>query len=152
MRQVGKPWEIYVRPGDTFVAGFIGTTNMFDCELIAGEADGLVARSGQVSFGLDHSDGLSPGIKLQLAIRPEAITIRDLDEPVPDGHWSLEGEIIRFEYLGSMIKYEIGFPGDVTLLVISYDAEPDRIKTVGQRVKMSYPLERAKVFRKDQSQ
>jgi hypothetical protein len=36
--------------------------------------------------------------------------------------------------------------------VISYDAEPDKIKKVGQRVKMSYPIERAKIFRKDLSQ
>ena len=152
VRQIGKPWEIYVRPEDTFVAGFIGTTNMFDCEVTAEEADRLVARSGQVSFGLSLFDGLAQGAKLQLAIRPEAITIRDIDEPIPDGHWSLEGEIVRFEYLGSMIKYEVGFSGDVTLLVISYDADPDKIKTVGQRVKMSYPIERAKIFRKDKPQ
>jgi len=152
VRQVGKPWEIYVRPEDTFVAGFIGTTNMIDCELITDETGSLVARNGQVSFGLTQSDGLAQGVRLQLAIRPEAITIRDVAEPIPDGHWSLEGEIVRFEYLGSMIKYEVGFSGDVTLLVISYDAEPDIIKYVGQRVKMSYPIERTKIFRKDQSQ
>ncbi len=152
VRQIGKPWEIYVRPEDTFVAGFIGTTNMIDCELTADEADRLVARSGQVTFGLVQSDGLVQGAKLQLAIRPEAITIHDMDEPIPDGHWSLEGEIVRFEYLGSMIKYEVGFSGVVTLLVSSYDAEPDKIKTVGQRVKMSYPIERAKIFRKDKPQ
>jgi iron(III) transport system ATP-binding protein len=152
VRQVGKPWEIYVRPQDTFVAGFIGTTNMIDCELMTDEADNLVAVSGQVSFGLAQSDGLVPGTKLQLVIRPEAIMIHDIDEPIPDGDWSLEGEIVRFEYLGSMIKYEVGFAGDVTLLVISYDAEPDKIKNVGQRVKISYPIERAKIFRKDRPQ
>jgi iron(III) transport system ATP-binding protein len=151
VRQIGKPWEIYVRPQDTFVAGFIGTTNMIDCELMAGEAKNIVAGSGQVAFGLAQSDGLALGSKIQLAIRPEAITIRDIDEPIPEGHWSLEGEIVRFEYLGSMIKYEVGFSDDVTLLVISYDAEPDKIKNVGQRAKLSYPLERAKIFRKDQS-
>ena len=151
VRQVGKPWEIYVQPEDTFVAGFIGTTNMLDCELMADETETIVARSRQVSFGLSQSGSLVQGAKIQLAIRPEAITIRDIDEPIPVGDWSLEGEIIRFEYLGSMIKYEVGFSGDVTLLVISYDAEPDKIKSVGQRVKLSYPLERAKVFRKDQS-
>ncbi len=152
VRQVGKPWEIYVQPEDTFVAGFIGTTNMIDCEVTADQADMLLARSGQVSFGLRRSEGLSPGVKLQLAIRPEAITIRDIDEPIPDGHWSLEGKIVRFEYLGSMIKYEVGFSGDVNLLVISYDAEPDKIKNVGQSVKMSYPIERAKTFQKERSQ
>jgi len=152
VRQVGKPWEIYVQPQDTFVAGFIGTTNMIDCEVIADEAGMLVASKGSISFGLTQTDGLAQGAKLQLAIRPEAITIREIDEDIPDGHWSMEGKIVRFEYLGSMIKYEVGFSGDVTLLVISYDAAPDKIKNVGQRVKMSYPIERAKIFRKDRPQ
>ena len=146
VRQVGKPWEIYVQPQDTFVAGFIGTTNMIDCELMAGEADGLVAASGQVSFGLAQSESLAQGAKLQLAIRPEAITIREIDEPIPAGDWSLDGEIIRFEYLGSMIKYEVGLSGGITLLVISYDADPDKLKNAGQQVKISYPIERAKIF------
>ncbi|MGD8210717.1 MAG: ABC transporter ATP-binding protein [Desulfobacterales bacterium] len=152
VRQVGKPWEIYVRPQDTFVAEFIGTTNMIDCKVMADDSGMLVARSGQVSFGLTQSDGLAQGAKLQLAIRPEAITIRGIDEPISDGHWSMEGKIVRFEYLGSMIKYEVGLSGDVALLVISYDAEPEKIKNVGQRVKLSYPMERAKIFRKGPSQ
>lgn len=152
VRQVGKPWEIYVRPEDTFVAGFIGTTNMLDSEVQASEGEILIAKCGEVSFGLSQADGLVQGSQIQIAIRPEAITIREVDEAVPDGHWSLEGEIVRFEYLGSMIKYEVGFSEDVTLLIISYDAEPEKIKNVGQRVKMSYPVERAKTFRKDPTQ
>ena len=152
VRQVGKPWEIYVRPEDTFVAGFIGTTNMIDCVAAIGDSGGLLAQSGQNSFGLPKSDVLQQGDKIRFALRPEAITIRDVAEPIPDNQWSLEGEIVRFEYLGSMIKYEVGLDGDVTLLVISYDAEPDKIKNVGQRVKMSYPVERAKIFQKDHSQ
>jgi ABC-type Fe3+/spermidine/putrescine transport system ATPase subunit len=152
VRQVGKPWEVYVQPEDTFVAGFIGTTNMLDSEVMASEGEVLIARCGEVSFGLSQSDSLAQGSQIQIVLRPEAITIREIDDAVPDGHWSLEGEIIRFEYLGSMIKYEVGFSEDVTLLIISYDAEPDKIKKVGQRVKMSYPVERAKTFRKDPTQ
>ena len=152
VRQVGKPWEIYVRPNDTFVAGFIGTTNMIECQVKEDEANWLIATCGPVSFGLPPSNGLRPGVKIQLAIRPEAITIRNLDEPIPDRHWPMEGEIVRFEYLGSMIKYEVGFSGDIKLLVISYNADPDMIKEVGQQVKISYPIDRTKTFQKDSTQ
>lgn len=152
VRQVGKPWEVYVQPEDAFVAGFIGTTNMFASDVKTSEGDLLIAQCGGVSFGLPRSDGVASGSQIQIALRPEAITIRDIDESVPDGHWSLEGEIVRFEYLGSMIKYEVGFSEVVTLLVVSYDAEPAKIKDVGQRVKLSYPIERAKTFRKEPSQ
>jgi len=149
VRQVGRPWEIYVRPEDTFVAGFIGTTNMFECEIAAFENERVIGGFGDVSFGLPFSEGLTQGAQLHIVIRPEAIAIRNVDEQIPDDHWALEGEIIRFEYLGSMIKYEVGLSEDATVLVISYDADPDKIKRVGQKVKMSYPFERAKIFRKD---
>lgn len=152
VRQVGKPWEIYDRPKDIFVTGFIGTTNMFDCKVAALEKERIIARFGNVSFGLPPTDGLAQEAQLHIAIRPEAITIRDVDEQIPDGHWSLEGEIVRFEYLGSMIKYEVGLAKDASLLVLSYDADPDKIKSVGKKVKISYPFERVKIFRKDSQQ
>jgi len=152
VRQVGKPWEVYVQPKDAFVAGFIGTTNMFDSEVQKSEGDLFVARCGGVSFGLPLSEGVAQGSQVQIALRPEAITICDIADPVPDDHWSLEGKIVRFEYLGSLIKYEVGFSETVTLLVVSYDADPAKIKTVGQRVKLSYPIGRARTFRKDPSQ
>jgi len=149
VRQVGRPWEIYVRPADTFVAGFIGTTNMFDCTIVGLENESIVARFNDVSFGLPPSDDLPQGARIQIAVRPEAVTIRDAEEEVPGGHWSLEGKIVRFEYLGSMIKYEVLLSEKVAIQAVSYDADPDKIKGVGRKIRMSYPLERAKIFRKD---
>lgn len=151
VRQVGKPWEIYVRPEDTFVAGFIGTTNMFDSEVTTVESHCIIAKCGDVSLGLTPSENLAKGVRVRIALRPEAITIQNIDEQIPDGHWPLAGKIIRFEYLGSFIKYEVGLSEDVTLLVTSYDADPGKIKSVGQTINMYYPFERAKTFRKDLS-
>lgn len=37
VRQVGKPWEVYVQPEDAFITGFIGTTNMLDSEVKTSE-------------------------------------------------------------------------------------------------------------------
>ena len=149
VRQVGKPWEIYVQPSDTFVAGFIGTTNMFDCKVESVEKDRIIVDTGSVTFGLGPDAGLAKGDRINIAIRPEAITLLDEEDAIPDTHWSVVGEIIRFEYLGSMIKYEVGLSEKERLLVISYDTDTDRIESVGRKVTMAYPFERAKIFRKD---
>ena len=122
---------------------------MFGCEVEAVKNERVIAAFGGVSFGLPLSEGLAQGVQVSIAIRPEAIVIRNVDEQIPDDHWALEGEIVRLEYLGSMIKYEVGLSDDATVLAISYDADPDKIKQVGQKVKMSYPFERAKLFQKD---
>ncbi len=149
VRQVGRPWEIYVQPSDTFVAGFIGTTNMFECRVESVRPDKIIAGTGSASFGLGPTDSLAEGDRIAITIRPEAIALRDDEDRIPDTHWSVEGEIIRFEYLGSMIKYEVGLSPKERLLVTSYDTDTDRIKSVGRRVRMSYPFERANFFRKD---
>lgn len=148
IRQVGKPWEIYVQPADHFVASFIGTTNMLDTQVTKIEKDKIIVKQGDVPFGLPPSDTLEKGAAVHLAIRPEAFTIRNANEKIPDSHWSMEGEIVRFEYLGSQIKYEVRFSEKVTLLVASYKTEPGKIKEIGQKIKVSYPLDQVKSFPK----
>jgi ABC-type Fe3+/spermidine/putrescine transport system ATPase subunit len=149
VRQVGKPWEIYVKPADRFVAGFIGTSNLF-AALVVEEAEGcLLARSGDITFAIPRQEGLALGASVQIALRPEAIFIRGRDEPVPENHWPLEGHVARFEYLGSLIKYEVIFSDHVKLLVTSYDADFLKMRQAGEWVKVCYPIERAKIFPED---
>ncbi|MBW2305832.1 MAG: ABC transporter ATP-binding protein [Deltaproteobacteria bacterium] len=150
VRQVGKPWEVYTKPRDSFVAGFIGTTNMLRGEAAEFREGMFIAKCGRVALGISQVNGADPGTPLHIAIRPEAISIADPDEPVPEGHWGVEGSIVRVEYLGSMVKYEVGFSEDVTLLVTSYNADPRHIRKVGERIELIYPIERAWTFREDE--
>jgi multiple sugar transport system ATP-binding protein len=69
MQQVGTPTEIYDRPANTFVAGFIGNPAM---NLIRGEADGGIFRAPGVQIG-----GLPSSIqgKVILGFRAEDATV-----------------------------------------------------------------------------
>jgi len=152
VRQVGKPWEVYTQPGDSFVAGFIGTTNMLRGEVVESRRDVLIARCGELLLGLSQLYKTDPGTPLQIAIRPEAISIADKEGPVPKGHWPVEGRIARIEYLGNMIKYEVGFSEDVKLLVTSYNTDPSKIRNVDEQVTIFYPIENAWTFLENQGQ
>src|SRR6516165_4065211 len=78
--QIGQPNEIYYRPADTFVAGFIGETNLFPVEVVVGNGSGAVVRSKDIVFA-DPSiparlvaDDLQPGAAV-LMVRPELMSI-----------------------------------------------------------------------------
>jgi ABC-type Fe3+/spermidine/putrescine transport system ATPase subunit len=150
IRQVGKPWEIYTKPKDPFVAGFIGATNMLQGEVVESRGNVLMARCGTISLCLSKLAYAEPGTRLQIAIRPEAFRIAEREEAIPEGHWPVEGYVSRVEYLGNMIKYEVEFSEDTKLLITNYEADPSKLRRVGEQLRVFYPIEHAWFFQEDQ--
>ena len=73
--QVGTPLELYDRPADAFVAGFIGSPAMNLLPARAEEGGRLAVAGGHVAApgGLDGA--LAPGRAVLLGIRPEALRL-----------------------------------------------------------------------------
>lgn len=96
--QVGAPEEVYRNPNCSYVAGFIGETN-----LIKGTFSGVeeVATGNGVLKGRVTVEGWNPseGTEVLLSIRPEAIKIG------PPAGAALTGEIRERTYLGNLIQY-----------------------------------------------
>ncbi len=112
VEQLGTPEELYDRPRNRFVAGFIGTTNVLDGEVISiSEERSLVRlRTGEVCPG--PRDGLVPGRAVELAVRPEAIDLC----ASPAGHGAvaegvLRGRVDQSAYLGTSVSYIIRTDG-----------------------------------------
>ena len=72
VEQVGRPLELYNRPRNVFVAGFIGSPrmNLLDARV---EAGSLVTRAGSIAVG--EIGALGADRKVTLGIRPEHIGI-----------------------------------------------------------------------------
>lgn len=92
--QVGTPQAIYHQPASRFVASFVGTMNFLDA---------LVLGPNQVRLNeqpLQLTNRAAAGSKLQVAIRPEAITLSAPSEPYL-GHHGVEATIDQVEFLGA---------------------------------------------------
>jgi len=78
--QVGTPLDVYDRPANRFVAGFIGTPpmNFFDAELATKDGTAEVVLGGGLRLPLKKAVG-SDGHKVTFGIRPEHIHVS------PDG-------------------------------------------------------------------
>ena len=79
VEQIGAPLELYDRPANRFVAGFIGSPamNFLDGRL---EEGGLVLPSGTV-LPLDARPSVPTGTKIALGIRPEHLQIAPAGTP-----------------------------------------------------------------------
>ncbi len=74
VQQVGAPLEIYDRPANPFVAGFIGSPEM---NLFDGTAHGTSVQSGGLTLNIDGALNVSEGTELVVGIRPEHLQVSD---------------------------------------------------------------------------
>jgi len=91
VQQVGTPGEVYERPANLFVAGFLGSPAM---NFIEGEVDkaGMFA-GGCLRLAMGEGTGAASGRKAVLGVRPEHITL------VPGG--TLQGRVTLVEPMGA---------------------------------------------------
>lgn len=94
--QAGSPRELYEQPADTFVAGFMREAMLFDAQA---QGDGTVALG---PLRVRARQAVSAGT-VTIAIRPEAWPVVDQAQGEP----VLEGEELKFAYLGSVLELTV---------------------------------------------
>lgn len=115
LQQVGTPQEIYNRPSNTFVAGFVGSPSMnfLECNLIKHtttihlESNGISFKLPNTGTGSSHPKPLPK--KITIGIRPKDINVlSDGNEDLAD--IKMKGEITFTEMLGddSIIEVKMG--------------------------------------------
>jgi multiple sugar transport system ATP-binding protein len=94
IRQLGTPVEVFRRPANLFVAGFIGSTPM---NLLEATVDGGL-RVGRASLPLPPGaePHLGAGQQVVVGIRPEYAALADAERP-----GAIAGKVVLLESLGS---------------------------------------------------
>ncbi|HRK96005.1 MAG TPA: sn-glycerol-3-phosphate ABC transporter ATP-binding protein UgpC, partial [Rhodospirillales bacterium] len=104
IEQVGAPLELYRRPRNLFVAGFLGTPkmNVLPAAVAAADAGGLVLQvEGGFSLVLPPVRGLRPGERLHLGLRPEHLRLGDPGAAQAQGEAAFPGVVSHVEHLGA---------------------------------------------------
>src|SRR3954466_1461502 len=141
IEQVGSPLELYHRPRNRFVAGFIGSPPMtfLETEAVAPGPDGvIVALPGGDRLTVPvAADGVAPGTRLTLGLRPE-----DLSE-VGQGDARLPGEVFVVEHLGGE-TFSHARLADGTAIMVKGDGNSP--VTVGDRLGVGVPARASHLF------
>jgi putative spermidine/putrescine transport system ATP-binding protein len=102
--QIGTPQEIYYRPGNAFVADFVGTMNRLTGTLKDGR---LLLPGGEIPWA---NAGLQQGETLQIMFRPEDVRV------VADAEANMRGSVISAFFMGERTRLVVEVGPSITLV------------------------------------
>jgi putrescine transport system ATP-binding protein len=138
IRQVGAPAEVYENPNSRFVAGFIGSINMFEGEVRAAAetlAVSVPALGGEV---IVPANGAGAGEKVALAVRPEKVSI---SRERPETHNCFPGVVKDLGYFGKDSLFRVMLASGALVSVNSVNSTrggPGRAAGWGDEVWVSF--------------
>jgi putative spermidine/putrescine transport system ATP-binding protein len=112
LRQRGSPQAVYRRPADTFVAKFIGLSNLFEVEVVGADA---VRLGGQV-IRVGAETPLRVGEQASLSIRPEDIRV---GVGAPPGEAALAAVVVSVRDMGSTVEILLDCAGHRFLSIMT---------------------------------
>jgi ABC-type Fe3+/spermidine/putrescine transport system ATPase subunit len=148
IEQEGAPAEIYARPGNRFVANFVGRSNwLAGVVRDAGPMEGFVSvELGNGSRVLSRCPALAPGSACELFVRPEAFTVTDADDRRSSER--LAGRVHDVSPLGSDVHVSVDVDGVGRVVVVRKNQWGDRLQR-GDRITLAFEASDSLVFARD---
>ncbi|MBQ7263234.1 MAG: ABC transporter ATP-binding protein [Synergistaceae bacterium] len=148
--QMGTPSQIYRDPVDTFVAGFVGKVAFFPCAVQGASGTGLRVDVRGRTFDVSRAaEGLAPGDRAMIMVRPESLSLGEPGAGVQDG------VVTANVYLGnsveSWVRTEDADGRTADVLVQIDDPDVKRVWAEGERVSLSFDPALTKVLRADEA-
>jgi putative spermidine/putrescine transport system ATP-binding protein len=104
--QSGSPHEIYDRPADAFVAGFVGRANLLDAKVI--DAQTIDTAIGRL---LTPAHGRSAGSTVRVLVRPERIELANAatgeNANAASGENIFAAKVLRDRFFGATRQLEV---------------------------------------------
>jgi iron(III) transport system ATP-binding protein len=129
LRQVGTPRELYERPADRFVAGFVGKATLLTGTLDRHEDEVVVRLDSGAAWRVRAGSGQATGQRVEVVVRPEELELHR----VRDRKTELTGKVIDVRYLGSFTSYRVELAGGTLIEVAAPAGRADEKEEVGLR-------------------
>jgi len=113
--QQGTPQEVYNFPGSRFVAGFIGSTNLFTGTIVVDESDHVAIECADLACPLYVNHGVSEplGMEVHVSLRPERMEIAR-EQPGARHNWA-RGVVSHMAWMGGYALYQIRLDSGKTI-------------------------------------
>ena len=140
VEQVAGPEEVYDRPATTFVAGFIGVSNLMPGRVRTPGDPGEVELDAGVSV---HApvEAFRAGERCHAVVRPEKLQVRLAEDRVDADLPNVEGTVESSLYLGTSTQIVVRLPDNVPMTVLVANTDEDerqRLPGGGARVRLSW--------------
>jgi spermidine/putrescine transport system ATP-binding protein len=151
VEQVADPESVYERPGTTFVAGFIGVSNLMPGEVVSSNGAGAQMRlDAGPTVNAQDSGGVRTGERAHAVVRPEKLVLQQAGGTEDANRPSVEGQVESSLYLGTATQMvvRLGDGTRMTVLVPNADAEARRdLPAAGDAARLSWSDENIHIVR-----
>ncbi|WP_431951832.1 ABC transporter ATP-binding protein [Actinacidiphila sp. bgisy167] len=139
IEQLGAPTDLYENPRTTFVANFLGQSNLIEAEVAGTSGDDLLLSVGDGRLAMPSArcvPSVREGDTLLAGVRPEKITILHADDAaeVPEGRNKITGRIVDASFIGVSTQYVVDSPWCPELAVFAPNVERDARLVPGAEV------------------
>lgn len=141
IQQVGTPRNIYHRPANTFVATFIGSSNMVKGVLSkAGESCWLSLGNYRVLIDNIKKEQVKNGEEVWVSIRPEEFVI--------GGEDGIRGTIVSSVFLGTSTRYDVELETGDQVMLMQESTETDYYHK-GDVVRLQVKREKINIYNQE---
>lgn len=139
VEQLGSPAELYESPRTTFVANFLGQSNLVEGTVSARNGSYVVVDVRGTKVFLPAERVSAASSTLLVGVRPEKIAVLEGTNPVPEGFNALSGGIVSdASFMGVSTQYLVTLPWGQDLTVFSQNLNVGGLLPVGARVTLAW--------------
>lgn len=125
VEQLGAPADLYEHPATTFVANFLGQSNLLPAEVTGGEGGDLLLTVAGARLAVPKARCSTSARQVHLGVRPEKITIEHGSAEVADGRNRLAGTVLDSSFIGVSTQYVVRTDGGHEVTVFEQNMERD---------------------------
>ncbi|KRC64170.1 spermidine/putrescine ABC transporter ATP-binding protein [Aeromicrobium sp. Root236] len=144
IEQMGAPNELYENPRTTFVANFLGQSNLIEADIQGREGGQVTVRVQGALASVPAERAHSESGKGWLGIRPEKVLIAAAGEPIDaPGDVITGGYVTDVSFVGVSTQYMVKMPWGQELMVFEQNTGARGLFPVGTKVDVSWRPEYA---------
>jgi spermidine/putrescine transport system ATP-binding protein len=139
IEQMGAPEELYENPRTTFVANFLGQSNLIVGEIKSRSSDFVTVDMHGVDVSVPAARAHAEGDKAWIGIRPEKVLIGDPGEVLDAPGNSIPGGVVTdVSFNGVSTQYLVRMPWGQELQVFQQNTGHRRLYRTGESVELSW--------------
>lgn len=137
IQQLAAPSDLYERPDNSFVAGFIGENNKLHgtIEDIAGGRALVRLTTGEL-IDATPVNVTAKGQATLVSIRPERVEYKP--ELLPPGAHTIDAEVLEFIYMGDLFRTRLRVAGSEDFVIKARNTQGQRVLQPGEKIKIGW--------------
>jgi ABC-type Fe3+/spermidine/putrescine transport system ATPase subunit len=125
IEQVADPETVYESPATTFVAGFIGVSNLMPGEVVSANGARAEMRLDAGPTVTTSTTGATVGERVHAVVRPEKLVLEAVGAASTANRAAVEGQVESSLYLGTATQMVLRLADDTRMTVLVPNADAD---------------------------